>query len=399
MASVLAPIPDTSDLREHLAEILSSASFRTSVRSQQFLKYVVEESLAGRSESLKERVVGERVFGRDPAYDTGQDSIVRVKANEVRRRLAQYYEQHPQSPLRIEMVSGSYGITIRRPESPTVEAKLERSRTWQWWALGVVAVLVVLSVAAVRTAQPATAFEAFWKPFLNDSKPLLLCMPVPEAYRIYGKDKPGLVETFRPRPPGTRIPTVTANWQDVRIVPEPGLLVGLGDARTMAYLQSFAATHRHEIHVRPSGVTTFADLSGSPSIVIGGETNQWSADLAKGSRFHITKLSGRSVVMDQQTGQPACLKAQTWEPPAAQDCGMVTRLRNPSTGHPLLLVAGLDHYGTYAVGEFVTDPHLLLPALNTAPAKWEQRNIQILFRVERLRDGVGPPQVLAIHTW
>ena len=91
MATALVPLPASEDVRVHLAEILGSASFRTSARSQQFLQYVVNESLAGRGESLKERVVGERVFGRDPAYDTGQDSIVRVKANEVRRRLAQFY--------------------------------------------------------------------------------------------------------------------------------------------------------------------------------------------------------------------------------------------------------------------------------------------------------------------
>jgi hypothetical protein len=118
MASVLVPIEAAEHVREHLSEILASASFRTSARSQQFLQYVVDETLAGRSESLKERVVGERVFGRDPAYDTGQDSIVRVKANEVRRRLAQYYEQHPHAPVRIEMVSGSYGVTIRRLDAP-----------------------------------------------------------------------------------------------------------------------------------------------------------------------------------------------------------------------------------------------------------------------------------------
>ena len=135
MATLLVPPPVSQHVREHLVEIFESPSFRTSARSQQFLQYVVDESLAGRGDSLKERVVGERVFGREPDYDTGQDSIVRVKANEVRRRLAQFYEQHPHAPLRIEMVSGSYGIGIRRTEFATQEA-IAPARSRNTYAVG-----------------------------------------------------------------------------------------------------------------------------------------------------------------------------------------------------------------------------------------------------------------------
>ena len=165
-------------------------------------------------------------------------------------------------------------------------------------------------------------------------------------------------------------------------------------------LQAFAPTHHKDLQVRASGMTSFSDFSAGPSVVIGGsETNQWSADLAKGSRFQLARLNGRSVIMDRQTNQAVCAKPQPWETPALQDCALVTRLRQPTTGHPVLLAAGLDHYGTYAVGEFVTDPRLLLPVLAAAPAGWESKNLQILYRVDRLRDGVGAPQLQAIHVW
>ena len=155
-----------------------------------------------------------------------------------------------------------------------------------------------------------------------------------------------------------------------------------------------------DLQVRATGMASFSDFSAGPSVVIGGsETNQWSADLAKGSRFQLARLNGRSVIVDRQTNQAVCAKPQPWEPPALQDCALVTRLRQPTTGHPVLLAAGLDHYGTYAVGEFVTDPRLLLPVLAAAPAGWESKNLQILYRVDRLRDGVGAPQLQAIHVW
>jgi hypothetical protein len=78
-----------------LERILESPPFRTSSRSKQFLSYVVLNTLNGHVENLKERTIGVEVFQRDPDYATGDDSVVRVNAGEVRRRLEQYYYVAP----------------------------------------------------------------------------------------------------------------------------------------------------------------------------------------------------------------------------------------------------------------------------------------------------------------
>lgn len=80
---------DKHKIRAHLATVLRSNAFRASPRCQEFLSHVVELALAGKRDELKERLIGVHLFGRDVAYDTGEDPIVRVKANEVRKRLAQ----------------------------------------------------------------------------------------------------------------------------------------------------------------------------------------------------------------------------------------------------------------------------------------------------------------------
>lgn len=67
-----------------------ASAFRNSPRCQEFLLYVVESTLAGKRDQLKERLIGIQLFGREAAYDTADDPIVRVKANEVRKRIAQY---------------------------------------------------------------------------------------------------------------------------------------------------------------------------------------------------------------------------------------------------------------------------------------------------------------------
>ncbi len=399
--------PEPVEIESHVSEILESAAFRASARSQQFLQYVVTETIAGRADSLKERVIGERVFGRQADYDTGQDSIVRVKASEVRRRLSQYYEKHPDAPLRIDMVSGSYAVRVRYADasaSPPVGSVpvTEPSRQKLWWVAGTAAAAVILLAISLHRApspQAAALFEEFWKPFLSSTEPLLLCLPAPEAFRIYGADKEKLVHALKPRPPGSPAPAVTTTWQDVRIVPEQNLLLGVGDAKAMAMLQTFATMRNKEVKTRLSAMTSYADLKAAPSVVIGGETNQWSKDLAEGHRFQFVKEHGRNTIWDRHDNKAVCSKPASWEAPSKRDCALVTRLGKPTTGSVILLAAGLDHYGTYALGDFLTNPRLLEPALHSAGKGWESQNLQILLEVDRMGDGIGPPQILAVHTW
>jgi TolB-like protein/Tfp pilus assembly protein PilF len=96
-------------VREHLQKVLASPAFAGGKRAQEFLQLIVDHTLAGRGDSLKERVIGAEMFGRPMDYDTANDAVVRVKATEVRRRLSQYYlESKTDASLRIELPVGSY---------------------------------------------------------------------------------------------------------------------------------------------------------------------------------------------------------------------------------------------------------------------------------------------------
>lgn len=96
-------------VREHLDEITESHLFAGRKRTQEFLRLIVERALEGDFESLRERMIGASMFGRPIGYDTGNDAVVRVKANEVRKRLAQFYsEAQGRTPVRIDIPSGSY---------------------------------------------------------------------------------------------------------------------------------------------------------------------------------------------------------------------------------------------------------------------------------------------------
>jgi TolB-like protein len=96
-------------VRDHLNEVIASRAFAGSKRAQDFLQLIVEHALAGRFDSLRERMIGAEMFGRPIDYDTANDAVVRVKATEVRRKLAQYYQESEKKPaVRIELPVGSY---------------------------------------------------------------------------------------------------------------------------------------------------------------------------------------------------------------------------------------------------------------------------------------------------
>jgi hypothetical protein len=96
---------------EELERVLASEYFRNSKQAERLLRYLVANSLDEHDEQLRERMIGEKVFGRQPKYDSNSDSIVRVWANHLRKRLAQYYQADGQSSvLRFDMRPGSYRV-------------------------------------------------------------------------------------------------------------------------------------------------------------------------------------------------------------------------------------------------------------------------------------------------
>src|SRR6185369_9522900 len=86
--SSAAPNPIApADIEGQLKRILASPGFRNSARIRRFLQLAVERTLAGQDDQLKEYTVGRDVFDRGADYDPRADSIVRVEAQRLRRKL------------------------------------------------------------------------------------------------------------------------------------------------------------------------------------------------------------------------------------------------------------------------------------------------------------------------
>ncbi|HEY3840628.1 MAG TPA: hypothetical protein VGL72_28845, partial [Bryobacteraceae bacterium] len=148
-----------------LERVLASEYFRNSKQAERLLRYLVSNSLDSHDDQLRERVIGEKVFGRPPKYDSNSDSIVRVWANHLRKRLAQYYDSEGKnSAIRFRMPPGSYRIEFQALNIPVpapVPATTEEPATTVSQPVRSSALRIVSGIAA------ALALACGWLVFQN----------------------------------------------------------------------------------------------------------------------------------------------------------------------------------------------------------------------------------------
>jgi len=131
-SSISAPtLISVAEVKAQLSRILASRGFRNSPRIQRFLQLAVQRTLAGQTDQLKEYVLGRDVFDRGVDFDPRADSIVRVEARRLRRKLGEYYrEVSGTDPVAISFPLGSYVAEFARiPESPAVLIQSKTERT------------------------------------------------------------------------------------------------------------------------------------------------------------------------------------------------------------------------------------------------------------------------------
>jgi TolB-like protein len=145
--------PDADAVRAQLERILASPGFANADRLSRFLRFVVERTLDGEGDQLKEYRLGTEVFDRPADYDPRLDSIVRVEARRLRAKLAEYYDgTGRKDPTVIRVDKGGYAASFEAatPESPAAAAGADRPgdrtppRRWVPFALAAAAVVTAV---------------------------------------------------------------------------------------------------------------------------------------------------------------------------------------------------------------------------------------------------------------
>ncbi len=429
--TVIDPTPGLTEkrIRDQMNLIFQDPRFRSSKRSIEFLQYVVEQTLNGSVDQIKERTIGEAVFGRKLSYDTNVDHIVRTAATDLRRRLALYYgaEEHS-SQLQISLIPGSYiprfvlGTASAKPgeasfdEDPIVNGnqddlsapieagelgprqlpdvrRIANAQTQGKKRIINIFVLCTLPVILGLTGywgyismRSATAQEAFWKPILDARSPVPL---------ILGESK-GLPTT----PPENQEP-----YLPVLPISRNGS-IPFGDTVTATRVATFMGGHGKDILVRREDSSSLSDLNQGPIILVGAFTNDWNLLLTRQLRFTFAIDAVKQLIYIKDAKNPSA-RGWCWSTskpldhkrgpgsPILTDYALISRTWNAETGHVILSVGGLYTYGTEAAGVFLTDPNTMRGLGNPSDLKDIHKSVQIVLKTTVTDETPGAPQVVA----
>lgn len=415
-------------VRAQLESLVNDDVFRSSKRSVAFLRYVVERTLDGAADQIKERSIGVEVFGRDPSYDTNADHIVRTAATELRRRLATYYvdEKH-RGELRMGLTPGSYVPRFAFPHqtqiglealqagaapdshnghttgghtagpaalvepAPSVAASRLR-RGWLWGVgLAAIAVLSVVSYATLHRPNPQ---DLFWKPVVDTPGAILLAVG----------DHPNGPPTIPP-------PVAASDEGSPTPVPssDNSQTVPFADSVTLAYVTGALESRNKRVVIRRGNASSFSDLREGAAVLIGAFNNEWSLRLTRSLRYSLALDADRQLIYIKDATEPSSRKWSwaTNQPrelmtgpnsPKIQDYALISRIRDAGTGHVVVVIGGLYTYGTQAAGEFLTNPDLMREAARQTKLNATSQNLQIVLGTS-VTDGVpGPPRILAVSS-
>jgi hypothetical protein len=421
-------------VQKALVEILRSAPFRTSRQSQQLLQYIVDQTLAGHIELLKERVIGAEVFARPADYDTNEDPIVRGRAAEVRKRLAQYYMSEGKlSPVRIEISPGSYHATFSdssastakepvvaksdpvrhqeelpspqiHPSLPVVErvnVKAVDLHSAVWRFLGI-AVLAMILAAVVWMFRPKSPAEQFWSPLLDTSKPILIYTGVNPAYLPSSSLIKRYKETHHLSDVDSQgheflIPlTGDVKFGEGDLLEMNDDFVTLGDVSANVDVASQLTRFNRKFDLRSGEDVAFGDLRQSPTILIGAFNNRWTLEMTGDLPFIFgTDLS----IRDQSDASRKWKPVESADGNIQLDYAIVVRLPHSKTGGPLIVIAGVTQSGTRAAAEFLTSAQTLNDFLKSAPQGWKSKNMEFVLQTRVVNNIPTSPTVIANRVW
>jgi len=399
------PPERAASVRAELERILASALFRGSKRCQSLLRRIAEQTLAGDTDSLKERTLGIEVFGRSADYDTSQDPVVRASAAEIRKKLAQYYQEIGHgSDVHIELTPGSYIAEFHfAPARHTAVVRAARFRKWYLLTAGglVLACLLALAVLPATFSWRRSDLDKLWEPVIKAPGPVLVCVGLQAAYNPRSARAQDAIQGVVPPPSHTSGPQRPKPEDDLVLLRDR--YVALDDAvclvRLTARLESYGKPYR----IRAERSTSFADLRDAPAVLIGAFDNPWTLRTAGQLRFTFRKDSDQDtgMVFDRQhpenTGWNLSNYWPNWDIPI--DYAIVSRMLDPATDRPVIIAAGLTQYGTIGAGEFLTNPEYFAEAARQFPAGWQKKNLQIVLRVPVVNRISGRPRILATHVW
>ncbi len=424
---------DRDAILRELEAVLASPHFCNSKRYPTLLQYIVENTLAGKLDSLKERTLGVEVFDRPPMYDTNTDTVVRYTAGEVRKRLLLYYSEHASiSGIRISLPAGSYVAEFLHghdghgeiPDDAELRAAYLHEHEAEhfphpgaeadesglgvpaatadeaahagagehaaahvapatkaiWWVAAALVLLVAVTAGLFwkyRAAPPQTAIDAFWAPVIHDQHSVILCTGS-SAFA-----------------PNNYSGVITAD----KTIEYP--FVSIQAASAISQISSTLEHSGVSTELLPSATTSLPDLREHSVILLGGYNNDWTIRLLQPLRFHFLAyaLNGSESIGDQTQPQAHWARDTSQPYSSADDYALVARFRDPTIDGWVVVLAGVGRNGTEAAAQFVASPHYMELLKESIGSGFANGNLEAVLKVSVIEGKTGAPSILAVYSW
>ena len=402
--------------QEELVErVAGSGAFAKSPRLREFLAYVAECTLEDRPLDAREQVIAERVFGRAASFQSGQDSIVRAEARNLRKRLEVYFADEGRSePLILTMPKGGYLLAFERrpalleevsialpvteplPPSPDDPPAHRRVR---WWIAAIICLLACLLALQVFLAQRRSArgtlpFSALLSTeddtlIVTSDTGLLQISSV--AHRRITLDE----YMARSYPSVTNIepPDLIRNWN----------LYEFTDGREMAIAGLIIRNHAQfaaRIFLRSGHEVQLQEFKDHNAILVGSPiSNPWAQLYEDQLNFQCELTESGRIVF--RNTKPTRGELQRY--PGADDIkhgytyARIVFVPKAAGEGAALLIAGTTAQSTQAAGEFVVDSgrmERLLRGIGIDP-QGVPRRFEVLLRSSNFVGGAILPEVVA----
>jgi hypothetical protein len=397
---------EKTGIQDQLERLLANPHFSHSRRFPSFLRLVVERTLSGQTDLLKERTLGIEVFGRVVDYDTASDPIVRVTAAEIRKRIAQYYQEPGhETELRVLLPAGSYIPQFVWPEhakndagiSPVTEngdaihshSKIEHSPRNFWRDLSIAlsaALALLLGAAGVYwKVTEHSALGSFWSPVLRSGEPVLFCVADQNQYSAIA-----LRDTLDPSRQVLLKDNLTAMVID--------------DLNPIVKIAGVLQSNGKKYSLRGEGSTSLMDLRNGPNIFIGAFDNAWTLRLTRSLRYRFynnPEMTIFGIVDNTAPSQPRWSFNRTEQMLTNnyRDYAIVARFEDGTTGKLSVVAAGIGRGGTIVAGEFLTNPDDLAQFARAALSAGNKRNMEVVLSTQIIDGEPGTPKIEATYFW
>ncbi len=410
--------PAVDERWELVHRILRNPAFVRSPRLSEFLVYVCERAIDGRTGEISEQQIGVQVFKRSPGYNPNDDSIVRSHARLLRQRLDAYFEEDGnKEELRVHIPKGRYVPVFeqravhplsphRAPVAGVFSNRISNRWLWLSSALCAAALAVMVLVFWIRSENAGgSVAQSFWKAFFSKGQRVVI-VPADSALALLEDLTQQRVHLSEYLNRKYRFDIIgKREWSSNTL---SGIAsrqyTSMSDLNLAVRLVLRREASAGQVEIRYARNLRLADLKQSNAVLIGGpRANPWEELFEKKMNFDFASsgpVAPENVVINKlpRAGERSSYSPATNDLPG-RAYGLLAYLPGLSSASRVLIVEGTNAVGTESAADFLLDEQLLSTFLDEISRSGRKvPYFEVLLETAMVDGNAQQPQIVAYRT-